>query len=112
MEVQAHGNQYEDRVIRERTGMGKDEYDAKKERKIDEMTKEAIQAEMLLAAKEENFQKAAKLKKKLDEDRLRPTDITLQIPNTSKFKQHFGWTPRKNLTNICEDLLNYWRGVL
>ena len=52
------------------------------------------------------------LKKKLDEDRLRPTDITLQIPNTSKFKQHFGWTPRKNLTNICEDLLNYWRGVL
>lgn len=31
MEVQAHGNQYEDRVIRERTGMSKDEYDAKKE---------------------------------------------------------------------------------
>ena len=52
------------------------------------------------------------LKKKLDEDRLRPTDITLQIPDTSKFRQHFGWTPRKNLTNVCEDLLNYWRGVL
>ena len=31
MEVQAHGNQYEDYVIRERTGMSKDEYDAKKE---------------------------------------------------------------------------------
>ena len=30
-EVQAHGNQYEDRVIRERTDMTKDEYDAKKE---------------------------------------------------------------------------------
>jgi len=30
-EVQAHGNLYEDRVIRERTGMTKDEYDAKKE---------------------------------------------------------------------------------
>jgi GDPmannose 4,6-dehydratase len=52
------------------------------------------------------------LKKKLDEDRLRPTDITLQIPDTSKFKQHFGWTPRKNLTNVCEDLLNYWRKTL
>ena len=49
------------------------------------------------------------LKKKLDEDRLRPTDITLQIPDTSKFRQHFGWTPRKNLTNVCEDLLDYWR---
>jgi len=52
------------------------------------------------------------LEKKLDEDRLRPTDITLQIPDTSKFKQHFGWTPRKNLTNVCEDLLNYWRKTL
>jgi len=30
MEVQAHGNAYEDRVIRERTGMSKDEYDALK----------------------------------------------------------------------------------
>ena len=49
------------------------------------------------------------LKKKLDEDRLRPTDITLQIPDTGKFKKHFGWTPRKKLTNVCEDLLNYWR---
>ena len=52
------------------------------------------------------------LQKKLDEDRVRPTDITLQIPDTSKFKNEFGWTPRKNLTNVCEDLLNYWRGVL
>ena len=30
MEVQAHGNAYEDRVILERTGMTKDEYDALK----------------------------------------------------------------------------------
>jgi len=30
MEVQAHGNAYEDRVIRERTGMSKEEYDALK----------------------------------------------------------------------------------
>ena len=52
------------------------------------------------------------LKKKLDEARVRPTDITLQIPDTTKFKHEFAWTPRKNLTNVCEDLLNYWRGVL
>ena len=49
------------------------------------------------------------LKKKLDKDRLRPTDITLQIPDTTKFRHEFAWTPMKNLTNVCEDLLNYWR---
>ena len=47
--------------------------------------------------------------KKLDKDRLRPTDITLQIPDTTKFRHEFAWTPMKNLTNVCEDLLNYWR---
>ena len=52
------------------------------------------------------------LKKKLDENRVRPTDITLQIPDTTKFRHEFAWTPMKNLTNVCEDLLNYWRGVL
>tara|TARA_R100000773_G_C4221306_1_gene120429 strand:- start:8643 stop:9611 length:969 start_codon:yes stop_codon:yes gene_type:complete len=50
--------------------------------------------------------------KKLDKDRLRPTDITLQIPDTTKFRHEFAWTPMKNLTNVCEDLLKYWRGVL
>ena len=52
------------------------------------------------------------LKKKLDPDRVRPTDITLQIPDTTKFRHEFGWTPRKNLTDVCEDLLNYWRKTL
>ena len=49
------------------------------------------------------------LTKKLDKDRLRPTDITLQIPDTTKFRHEFAWTPMKNLTNVCEDLLDYWR---
>ena len=52
------------------------------------------------------------LKKKLDQARVRPTDITLQIPDTTKFRHEFAWTPMKNLTNVCEDLLNYWRSVL
>ena len=52
------------------------------------------------------------LKKKLDPDRVRPTDITLQIPDTTKFRHEFAWTPMKNLTNVCEDLLNYWREIL
>ena len=51
------------------------------------------------------------LEKKLDDARVRPTDITLQIPDTTKFRHEFAWTPRKNLTNVCEDLLNYWRKV-
>ena len=31
------------------------------------------------------------LKPLLDSDRVRPTDITLQIPSTDKFKNHYGW---------------------
>ena len=33
----------------------------------------------------------------------------LQIPDSSKFKNHFGWKPKKNLNDICDDLLKYWR---
>ena len=50
--------------------------------------------------------------KELDSKRVRPTDITLQIPDTNKFKNEFGWKPKKDLTHICDDLLNYWREVL
>ena len=48
-------------------------------------------------------------KKELDKDRLRPTDITLQIPCTMKFQKHFNWKSEKSLSDICDDLLNYWR---
>ena len=50
--------------------------------------------------------------KVLDKERVRPTDIILQIPSSDKFKEHFGWKPEKDLTHICDDLLNYWREVL
>jgi len=50
--------------------------------------------------------------KVLNSDRVRPTDITLQIPDSSKFRNEFGWKPKKDLTHICDDLLNYWREVL
>ena len=36
-------------------------------------------------------------------------DITLQIPSSDKFREHFGWKPEKDLTHICDDLLDYWR---
>lgn len=40
---------------------------------------------------------------------LRPTDITLQIPNCEKFQFHTGWVPTTGLDEIVQDLLNYWR---
>ena len=47
--------------------------------------------------------------KVLDKDRLRPTDITLQIPSTEKFRNHFNWKPKKKMNDIWDDLLQYWR---
>jgi len=43
---------------------------------------------------------------------MRPTDITLQIPDSTKFREKTGWKPTKGLEEICEDLLDYWREVL
>ena len=50
--------------------------------------------------------------KELDPERVRPTDITLQIPSSEKFRNKTGWKPKKGLNDICDDLLNYWREVL
>jgi len=43
---------------------------------------------------------------------IRPTDITLQIPDCTKFMQATGWKPTKGLDDINKDLLIYWRNVL
>lgn len=48
----------------------------------------------------------------VDPKRIRPTDITLQIPNCDKFKNDTGWKPEKTIDDICNDLLEYWRGRL
>ena len=42
-------------------------------------------------------------------ERLRPTDITLQIPSTTKFRTDFNWKPKKTMDDIWNDLLKYWR---
>ena len=44
-----------------------------------------------------------------DPERLRPIDADLQIPNTTKFSIHTGWTPQISFQKTMEDLLNYWR---
>lgn len=50
-----------------------------------------------------------KIKVETDPQRLRPIDADLQIPDTTKFKNHTGWKPEIPFDNTMEDLLNYWR---
>ncbi len=40
---------------------------------------------------------------------LRPADVTLQIPDTSKFEQETGWKPRYSFEESVEHLLTYCR---
>jgi len=53
-----------------------------------------------------------KFKIVVDQSLIRPTDITLQIPCTDKFKEHTGWEPKKGINEIIDDLLTYWREQL
>lgn len=45
----------------------------------------------------------------VDPDRLRPIDADLQVPDTSKFRAHTGWTPEILYEKTLRDLLEYWR---
>jgi GDPmannose 4,6-dehydratase len=45
----------------------------------------------------------------VDPDRLRPIDADLQVPNTRKFTEHTGWTPKIPFETTMRDLLEYWR---
>jgi GDPmannose 4,6-dehydratase len=50
-----------------------------------------------------------KIKIKVDHKRLRPLDADLQIPDTTKFTNDTGWTPKITFEKTMLDLLNYWR---
>lgn len=45
----------------------------------------------------------------VDPDRLRPIDADLQVPDTTKFKNHTGWVPQISFEKTMQDLLDYWR---
>lgn len=45
----------------------------------------------------------------IDQDRLRPIDADLQVPNTAKFREITGWSPEFTFESTMADLLNYWR---
>lgn len=43
------------------------------------------------------------------EKRLRPLDADLQVPDTTKFREHTGWVPQIPFEKTMQDLLDYWR---
>ncbi len=50
-----------------------------------------------------------KINSKIDPNLLRPADVTLQIPNTEKFKNATGWKEKYSFEESVSHLLNYWR---
>jgi GDPmannose 4,6-dehydratase len=49
------------------------------------------------------------IKVSVDPKRLRPSDVTLQIPSVTKFSKETGWKPQIKFEKTLEDMLNYWR---
>jgi len=49
------------------------------------------------------------IKIEVDPNRLRPSDVTLQIPSTNKFFKETGWKPEIKFEQTIKDTLNYWR---
>lgn len=44
-----------------------------------------------------------------DKSRLRPADVTRQIPSSEKFRKATGWSPSIPFYQTMSELLNYWR---
>ncbi len=51
----------------------------------------------------------SQIKIEVDPNLLRPADVTLQIPDSSKFKSETGWQPEIPFETTMLDLLNFWR---
>ncbi len=56
-----------------------------------------------------SFSKQKKIKIKIDPKRLRPSDVTLQIPSVEKFVKQTGWKPEIKFDQTLRDMLDYWR---
>ncbi len=55
------------------------------------------------------FSATPNIKVEVDQQRLRPSDVTLQIPSIDKFVKATGWKPEIKFEKTLEDTLNYWR---
>ena len=53
-----------------------------------------------------------KIKVEVDKELLRPSDVTLQIPDISKFVKVTNWKPEIPLEKTLKDILDYWRQIL
>jgi len=58
------------------------------------------------------FSKVKDIKIEVEKSRLRPSDVTLQIPCMDKFIKATGWKPEIKFEKTLEDTLNYWRDYL
>ena len=56
-----------------------------------------------------SFARVTGIKVEPDPDRFRPIDADLQVPDTTKFRQHTGWRPEIPFEQTMRDLLDYWR---
>jgi GDP-mannose 4,6-dehydratase len=52
---------------------------------------------------------SVKVRIEVEPARLRPSDVTLQIPDTTRFKEQTGWRPTIPFEKTMRDLLDYWR---
>tara|TARA_B100000900_G_scaffold302060_1_gene260612 strand:- start:9076 stop:10083 length:1008 start_codon:yes stop_codon:yes gene_type:complete len=52
------------------------------------------------------------IKIEVDSNRLRPIDADLQVPDTTKFREHTGWEPEYTFEQTMNDLLDYWRNEI
>ena len=55
---------------------------------------------------------SVKVSIEVDPARLRPSDVTLQIPDASKFKEQTGWKAIIPFETTMRDLLDYWRSQI
>jgi len=54
----------------------------------------------------------AEIPSRVDPQLLRPSDVTLQIPDVSKFIKTTGWKPRYSFEESVQHLLDYWRKII
>lgn len=53
--------------------------------------------------------KVKKIKVEVEQERLRPSDVTLQIPCIDKFTAATSWKPKIKFDKTLQDMLDYWR---
>lgn len=52
------------------------------------------------------------IRSQVDPDLLRPVDVTLQVPDVSRFETATGWKPKYSIEESVEFLLNHYRGTV